>query len=48
LRKEEFEAWFHRCQLSNVRISWRNQNSWRGFGRLVEVPATLQREPERR
>lgn len=44
LKREEFEAWFDRCQLREVRISWRNQNSWRGFGRLAEMPAT--RRPE--
>jgi SAM-dependent methyltransferase len=46
LRREEFEAWFTRCDLREVRISWRNQNSWRGFGRLSEIPATTRREQE--
>jgi SAM-dependent methyltransferase len=33
LRREEFEEWFRASHLEEVRISWRNQNSWRGFGR---------------
>jgi hypothetical protein len=33
LSRQEFEAWFQHSGLSNVQISWRNQNSWRGFGR---------------
>lgn len=32
LSREEFEAWFRAAELHDVRISWRNQNSWRGFG----------------
>lgn len=44
LRKEEFEGWFDRSGLRDVRISWRNQNSWRGFGRLSEMPAKARRE----
>ncbi len=36
IRQGEFKAWFGRAGLQNVRISWRNQNSWRGYG---EVPA---------
>jgi SAM-dependent methyltransferase len=46
LRREEFEAWFERSELRDVLISWRNQNSWRGFGRLAEIPATTRRERE--
>jgi SAM-dependent methyltransferase len=37
LRREEFEGWFERSGLQDVRISWRNQNSWRGFGRVAEL-----------
>jgi SAM-dependent methyltransferase len=33
LRREEFEDWFRRTELTDVTISWRNRNSWRGFGR---------------
>jgi SAM-dependent methyltransferase len=32
LRREEFEGWFRQSGLRDVRISWRNRNSWRGFG----------------
>lgn len=35
IRREEFEAWFERAGLKNVRISWRNQNSWRGYGEFL-------------
>jgi SAM-dependent methyltransferase len=35
LRREEFEGWFQRSELRDVRISWRNENSWRGFGRVA-------------
>ncbi len=34
LRREEFEGWFARAGLKNVQISWRNENSWRGYGEL--------------
>jgi SAM-dependent methyltransferase len=34
LKREEFEAWFQRAGLEAVELSWRNQNSWRGRGRL--------------
>jgi SAM-dependent methyltransferase len=37
LRRQEFEGWFSRMDLRDVQISWRNQNSWRGFGRVAEV-----------
>lgn len=37
LRREEFEGWFQRSDLRDVRISWRNENSWRGFGRVAEL-----------
>lgn len=36
LRREEFEGWFQRSHLRDVRISWRNQNSWRGFGHVAD------------
>ena len=42
LRRDEFEGWFTRSDLRDLRISWRNQNSWRGFGRVPEVkPARI-------
>lgn len=34
LRREEFEAWFTENHLEEATISWRNQNSWRGHGRI--------------
>ena len=37
LRRDEFEGWFQRSDLRDVQISWRNQNSWRGFGRTPEL-----------
>lgn len=33
VRKEEFGEWFEDAGFSNVTLTWRNQNSWRGFGR---------------
>jgi SAM-dependent methyltransferase len=36
LRRDEFEGWFQHGDLRDVRISWRNQNSWRGFGRVAD------------
>jgi hypothetical protein len=34
IRRDEFAAWFERAGFTDVALSWRNQNSWRGFGRL--------------
>lgn len=34
IRREEFEAWFERAGLVDVTITWRNENSWRGLGRV--------------
>jgi SAM-dependent methyltransferase len=39
LRREEFGAWFDRAGLVDVTITWRNQNSWRGLGRVPEPAA---------
>jgi SAM-dependent methyltransferase len=36
LRREEFESWFQRGRLRDVTITWRNRNSWRGFGRFAD------------
>ncbi|HVS28993.1 MAG TPA: methyltransferase domain-containing protein [Solirubrobacteraceae bacterium] len=36
IRGEDFAAWFQRAGLIDVRISARNQNSWRGVGRVPE------------
>jgi len=34
LSHDEFEGWFRRAELGEVQITWRNRNSWRGFGRI--------------
>ena len=34
ITREEFEAWWKDVGATDVTISWHNQNSWRGFGRL--------------
>jgi SAM-dependent methyltransferase len=34
LRREEFEGWFERAGLVDVQITRRNENSWRGLGRV--------------
>jgi SAM-dependent methyltransferase len=38
LKREDFQAWFLENGLESVDISWRNENSWRGRGR---VPAPV-------
>ncbi|HEX8854556.1 MAG TPA: methyltransferase domain-containing protein [Thermoleophilaceae bacterium] len=38
IRREEFEEWFRRGGLEDVKISWRNQNSWRGLGTVPGGP----------
>jgi SAM-dependent methyltransferase len=35
LRREEFKEWFQRASLSEPVLSWRNENSWRGWGTLA-------------
>ena len=37
IRRDEFEAWFRRAELVDVRVTWRNRNSWRGLGRVPEA-----------
>jgi SAM-dependent methyltransferase len=37
IRREELEAWFERAGLVDVTITWRNENSWRGLGRVPEA-----------
>lgn len=34
LRREEFREWFRRASLSEPVLSWRNENSWRGWANL--------------
>jgi hypothetical protein len=36
--REEFVEWFERAGLTDVAITWRNENSWRGLGRVPEAP----------
>jgi len=35
----EFEGWWRDIQATDVVIGWRNKNSWRGFGRINNLPA---------
>ena len=35
LKRAEFEEWWNGIGARDVQISWHNQNSWRGFGRIV-------------
>lgn len=37
LRRDEFEDWFRRAGLVDVTITWRNENSWRGLGRVADT-----------
>jgi len=34
IAKEEFESWWEEIDASDVKITWHNQNSWCGFGRI--------------
>jgi SAM-dependent methyltransferase len=34
IKRQEFERWFTENGLQEVEITWRNQNSWRGRGRV--------------
>ncbi|MBI2886619.1 MAG: methyltransferase domain-containing protein [Chloroflexi bacterium] len=34
IRREEFLGWFRKASLSRPQLSWRNQNSWRGWAVL--------------
>lgn len=36
IRRHEFESWFEHAGLTDVQITWRNRNSWRGLGRVPE------------
>jgi SAM-dependent methyltransferase len=46
LGRREFEEWFQRTGLTDVLISWRNKNSWRGFGRTPSDDGRSQRQAE--
>lgn len=39
LTREQFETWWTGIQAENVTIGWHNKNSWRGFGRVNNIPA---------
>ena len=45
LKREAFAAWFRRAGLEDVRITARNENSWRGYGRKPAMPAMDRRTP---
>ena len=32
IKRDEFEGWFQRAGLTDITLSWRNENSWRGSG----------------
>ena len=32
-KREEFEKWFLEAPLQDIKITWRNKNSWRGYAR---------------
>jgi SAM-dependent methyltransferase len=37
--RDEFEAWWRSIAAREVKIGWHNKNSWRGFGKVNNVPA---------
>ena len=34
IARAEFEDWWREIGATDVQVSWYNQNSWRGFGRI--------------
>jgi SAM-dependent methyltransferase len=44
IKGPEFRSWFHKLGLEDLEFSWRNENSWRGRGR-VPVRAELMAVP---
>ena len=46
LGRREFEEWFQHTGLTDVVISWRNKNSWRGFGRTLSNDGRSERQAE--
>lgn len=36
ISRAEFAEWWREIEAADVEIGWHNQNSWRGFGRLVD------------
>lgn len=46
LPRDEFLSWFLEAGLEEIDLSWRNQNSWRGRGRVpVRQPEPMATEP---
>lgn len=39
ISRAEFQSWYDQASLEDVRITWRNKNSWRGFGSIPSVGA---------
>jgi SAM-dependent methyltransferase len=39
LTRGEFETWWQSIKAQEVKIGWHNKNSWRGFGRVSNIPA---------
>ncbi len=37
--RAEFEKWWSGIEAREVKIGWHNRNSWRGFGRVNNIPA---------
>jgi hypothetical protein len=40
IKRQEFASWYSEANLQDVKISWRNRNSWRGFGKRPESVVT--------
>jgi len=35
ISRDEFETWWKEIQAEDAKITWHNQNSWRGFGKIT-------------
>ncbi len=46
IRREEFEQWFRTAGLTEIELSWRNKNSWRG--RAVKPGVTTAEDAQKR
>ena len=42
LSREEFNAWFTEAHAQQVELHWHNQNSWRGFGFVMQNAAKME------
>lgn len=38
IRREDYESWFKALHLEDIKLSWRNRNSWRGYGVIPASP----------